>query len=157
MLLLLTLRLGAKYKESVNAKHTNLVISANDSAKTDKAQAALNWNIPVVTIRWLVVCIGKGEWIEPEDFLVQGVRRRERGEDDGERKQPRKGEIGREKNEAAISNHAMKETNLKLPMVLLNGCVIAVSKLIGVRAVRTCNFITILSPSYISKLILIVL
>lgn len=150
MLLLLTLKLGAKYKESVNAKRTSLVISANDSAKTDKAQAALNWNISVVTIKWLVICIGKGEWIEPDNFLVQGVRRRARSEGDEERKQPLKGEIELKKNKSAIPSNSMKEVNLNLPTVLLDGCVIAVSKLIQVRA--ACFIIT-LALYYIKILI----
>lgn len=130
-----------------------MVISANDSAKTDKAQAALNWNIPVVTIKWFVACIGKGEWIEPDGFLVQGVRRRARGEDGEEKKQQRKGEIGREKDKARVPSNALKGVGLELPPVLLDGCVIAVSKLIKVRAIQDYNFIAILAASYISKLI----
>ncbi|RPB29758.1 hypothetical protein L211DRAFT_40370 [Terfezia boudieri ATCC MYA-4762] len=103
---------GAKYKDAVNGRKTNIIISAIDSAKTDKAQAGLNWNIPVVTMRWLATCIKRGEWVEFDDFLVNGVRKRVRGMEDGERKRLRQGPgVGDDQH-----------------TLVLDGCVIAVSK-----------------------------
>lgn len=76
----------------MNARKTNLIISAIDSAKTDKAQAGLNWNIPVVTFRWLASCLSRGVWVELDNFLVKGVRKRVRTNDDEGRKRPRQGD-----------------------------------------------------------------
>lgn len=89
-----------------------MIISAVDSAKTDKAQAGLNWNIPVVTVKWLTRCIMQGEWVDFDDFLVSGVRKRVRANEEGERKRLR----------PALEVSDGQSTTA------LSGCVIAVSK-----------------------------
>ena len=63
-------------------------------------------------MRWLATCIRRGEWVEFDDFLVKGVRKRGGAMEGGERKRLRQGPgVGDDQHTSA-----------------LDGCVIAVSK-----------------------------
>lgn len=64
-------------------------------------------------MRWLATCIRGGEWVEFDDFLVNGVRKRVRAMEDGERKRLRQ--------EPGVGDNDQHTS-------VLNGCVIAVSK-----------------------------
>ncbi|KAF8477224.1 BRCT domain-containing protein [Kalaharituber pfeilii] len=79
---------GASYQEFLHVKRTKVLISAMDTIKTDKALAAIESNIPVVTLKWLHQCILNGQWLDYHDYLVKGIRKRASSSVDRKAKRP---------------------------------------------------------------------
>ena len=140
---------GANFQDYLHMRRTKVVISAIDSAKTDKAQAALNWDIPVVTIKWLYACLRQGEWIGVDGFLVQGVTKKARDENDGRRKRTRVGETnqGSESESSDATSSTMRGDNTayitrsggpngpndERTLPILDDCIVCVSETVKVR------------------------
>ena len=68
------------------AKNTSVLISASEDLKTDKSQAAINWNIPVLSANWILQCLQKEEKLAYDDFLIKGVKKRIKITEGGQKK-----------------------------------------------------------------------
>ncbi|KAI5811023.1 BRCT domain-containing protein [Peziza echinospora] len=139
---------GAKYSDTLTYKQTTAVICAVESGKSEKAQSAREWGIPVISLNWLRDCIEEEKLLEFDEYIHDVKRKRPSTDNPEQRKRRRSvndnnsdqievvdqanvgnivdGQSGSSKNVTPKSGKKVSQDNGD-ESVVLGGCVVVVN------------------------------